>query len=66
MSAARRCESCEWWDRNQAPAAYWGKCRKEPPRAVTEGPYAGTVPLWPETKQIDWCGEWSPRKERTE
>ncbi len=53
---SERCENCRWWhERDTMLRTY--ECRRHPPTAVGDfRRYA-----WPETDNLDWCGEFSQR-----
>lgn len=55
-----RCGRCEWGD--FASDQLVGSCRKVPPRVVVID--GETEAAWPIVFVEDWCGQFSPRRER--
>jgi hypothetical protein len=61
----RTCATCRWWSplvqiaRNGEPL---GECRHRAPRVFqTERAGRPLVTRWPQTKNVDWCGNNLPR-----
>lgn len=49
----RKCSNCMWWDRE---GVVRGLCKAAPP-SVTRNDCRGNLePLWPKTRDRDWCG----------
>jgi hypothetical protein len=62
-----RCQTCKFWDTHGVAVAEIGICRKNAPVAqkasmkdCEDGTGYSRIPLWPETVDDDWCGEWQP------
>ncbi len=59
----KSCESCRWWVRLHDGNV--GDCRKEPPRFIKEGEQYN-MRIWPNTYDIDFCGEHKKMKMKKE
>lgn len=57
------CENCRFWEKWKSNSED-GNCRKKSPRVMLDGYEQGCSPTttWPDTKRVDWCGEWELRK----
>ncbi len=54
------CETCRFWDPNNASKAINGECHIRAPQVVTDAD-GGAYSMWPYTLHIGWCGEHEPK-----
>ncbi len=60
----KNCEVCEYWhDLKNEPA---GECRRYAPHAKRSMEAHRAVAAWPITHPNDWCGDFSPKRDRVE
>ena len=52
------CKSCRYW---RSFDNTWGSCHRRAPRPFVGGSSGFIDVAWPQTKDIDFCGEWGPK-----
>jgi hypothetical protein len=60
-ASGKRCSSCAFWRPRQRNTG-WGECRARPPFPAQRHVAGEDAPLWPVTRDDEWCGTWRPRE----
>jgi len=60
MTASSVCQECQWWLRR--PDSYTnGECHRRAPLPMVSDTPLGQKIYWPETRELDWCGDFKKR-----
>ena len=54
-----RCNTCRHWSATRDDYTGMSECRRYPPTQSKPHHRGGDIPLWPQTRPSDYCGEHS-------